>query len=99
MTPTTLPSGQAVFDPRGAVDAQTHPLAPRPAALDGLRLAVLDNSKWNAGTLLRATVATLDADFAEVTTHVKESFSRSADEAMLDRIASGADVVVTAVGD
>ena len=35
-------------------------LAPRAAALDGLRLGVLDNTKWNANRLLRKTAARLD---------------------------------------
>ncbi len=47
----------AVFDPRGRVDA-ARPPAPR-GALDGLRLGILDNTKWNAGRLLRKTAALL----------------------------------------
>ena len=35
------------------------PIAPRPAALDGLRLGILDNSKWNANKLLRGAQASL----------------------------------------
>ena len=37
-----------VFDPRGVVDLDTRPLAARVGALAGLRLGMLDNSKWNA---------------------------------------------------
>ena len=42
-----------VFDPRGTVDQADRPIAARKKALDGLRLGVLDNSKWNANKLLR----------------------------------------------
>jgi len=42
-----------VFDPRGRVEAE------RVAALDGLRLGILDNTKWNANGLLRKTAPLL----------------------------------------
>ncbi|MCY4506607.1 MAG: hypothetical protein OXG35_06560 [Acidobacteria bacterium] len=96
----TLPSGQIVFDPRGAVTATEIRLARRPESLRGVRLGVLDNSKWNASRLLRHTAAALD-DFepAAVNRYVKDSFSREAADALLDRIAAENDVVVTAIGD
>ena len=96
----TLPSGQIVFDPRGAVTATEIRLAGRPESLRGVRLGVLDNSKWNASRLLRHTAAALD-DFepAAVNRYVKDSFSREATDALLDRIAAENDVVVTAIGD
>ena len=95
-----LPSGQIVFDPRGAVTATEIRLARRPETLRGVRLGVLDNSKWNASRLLRHTAAALD-DFepAAVNRYVKDSFSREAADALLDRIAAENDVVVTAIGD
>lgn len=96
-----LPSGQVVFDPRGVVTAAQVRLAPRPATLRGVRLGVLDNSKWNASRLLRRTAAALagDREPAAVRRYVKESFSREAADALLDRIAAENDVVVTAIGD
>ena len=51
-----------VFDPRGRVDAERVALAPRAAALKGLRLGILDNTKWNANRLLRKTAALLEAE-------------------------------------
>ncbi len=97
----TLPSGQTVFDPRGSVTATQIQLASRPASLRGLRLGVLDNSKWNASRLLRHTTASLTSECepAEVHRYVKESFSREATDALLDRIAAENDVVITAIGD
>ena len=95
-----LPSGQIVFDPRGTVTATEIRLAPRPETLRGVRLGVLDNSKWNASRLLRHTTAALDGfEPAAVNRYVKESFSREAADALLDRIAAENDVVVTAIGD
>ena len=97
----TLPSGQIVFDPRGAVTAARVRLAPRPATLRGVRLGMLDNSKWNASRLLKRTADALAGDGgpAAVRRYVKDSFSREATDALLDRIAAENDVVVTAIGD
>jgi len=94
-------AGAFVFDPRGRVEDAATPLAPRPAALQGLRLGVLDNSKWNANKLLRGAAATLSAriDFAAVTYYVKHSFSKDADPALIARIAAECDIVLTAIGD
>ena len=90
-----------VFDPRGRVDAQRTLPAPRVAALKGLRLGVLDNTKWNAGRLLRKTAALLGENhgFAAVNYYRKESFSKAADPALIAAIAAGNDIVLTAIGD
>ncbi|MFC7540106.1 hypothetical protein ACFQU2_12425 [Siccirubricoccus deserti] len=52
-----------IFDPRGRVESADTPIAPRPKALDGLRLGILDNSKWNANKLLRGAQAALEQRF------------------------------------
>ena len=94
-------SDQTVFDPRGRVDAVHRPLAPRAATLAGLRLVVLDNTKWNANRLLRKTAALLEADhgIAAVSYYRKESFSKPADPALIAEIADANDIVLTAIGD
>jgi hypothetical protein len=90
-----------VFDPRGRVDAERVELAPRAAALTGLRLGVLDNTKWNANRLLRKTAALLEAKhgIGAVSYYKKESFSKPADPALIAEIASSNDIVLTAIGD
>ena len=90
-----------VFDPRGVVEAETKPLAPRVHELAGLRLAVLDNTKWNANRLLRKTTARLGerTAFAAVNYYRKESFSKDADPALIAAIAADNDIVLTAIGD
>lgn len=92
---------QIVFDPRGVVDSERAALAPRAASLRGLRLGVLDNTKWNAGRLLRQTAAQLDEQygFAAIAYYRKESFSKAADPALIARIAAENDIVLTAIGD
>ena len=73
----------------------------RVSKLDGLRLAVLDNTKWNANRLLRKTVAKLEQNhsFATVNYYCRESFSKEADPALLTTIAAANDIVLTAIGD
>ena len=90
-----------VFDPRGVVETEPLALSERPATLDGLRLGVLDNTKWNANRLLRKTVAKLQEEisFAAVNCYRKESFSKEADPALIAAIAADNDIVVTAIGD
>ena len=92
---------QTVFDPRGRVDAERVAPAPRVASLDGMRLGILDNTKWNAGKLLRRTAARLGERhrFAAVNYYRKESFSKAADPALLAAIAADNDIVLTAIGD
>ena len=89
------------FDPRGVVETTPLVLAARVGALDGLRLGVLDNTKWNANRLLRKTVATLNDEFslAAVNYYRKESFSKDADLSLIAAIARDNDIVVTAIGD
>jgi hypothetical protein len=90
-----------VFDPRGVVETEPLALSKRPATLDGLRLGVLDNTKWNANRLLRTTAAKLQQDisFAAVNYYRKESFSKEADSTLIATIAADNDIVVTAIGD
>ncbi|MEE2717088.1 MAG: hypothetical protein VX610_06650 [SAR324 cluster bacterium] len=90
-----------VYDPRGLVEAKPVALAPRLPSAKGLRLAVLDNTKWNANKLLRGAMTQLDAElgFAAVNYYRKESFSKNAAPELLDEIAAGNDLALTAIGD
>ncbi len=90
-----------VYDPRGVVGARKQEVATRIRSLDGLRLGILDNTKWNANKLLRGVRDRLaaGAPLAAVNYYRKESFSRFADPALLERIRTENDVVVTAIGD
>ena len=96
-----LPDGRIVYDPRGTVTAEPRELAARLETLDGVRLGVLDNTKWNASKLLRQAVAGLEAGegLVGVRFYAKESFSRPAAAELLDRIAAENDAVITAIGD
>ena len=93
--------GVLVYDPRGIVEAERVSPAPRVTTLNGLRLGVLDNTKWNANRLLRKTAARLEErfHFAAVNYYRKESFSKYADPALVAAIAAENDIVLTAIGD
>jgi hypothetical protein len=91
----------AVFDPRGRVDVDRVALAPRTAALKGLRLGILDNTKWNANRLLRKTAALIEERHrvGAISYYKKESFSKIADPVLVAQIAADNDIVLTAIGD
>jgi len=97
----TGPSDITAFDPRGVVETKPLALAARAGSLAGLRLGVLDNSKWNANRLLRKTAAKLQeaTSFAAVNYYRKESFSKDADPALIETIAANNDIVLTEIGD
>ena len=102
MIDTSAASKFEIFDPRGTVAMETRALATRKNHLDGLRLGILDNSKWNANKLLRGASAALSGriDFASVNYYVKKhGFSTDAPAALLDQIAEENDIVLTAIGD
>ena len=101
MARITLPSGQVVYDPRGRIDVTPRSSAPRLSSLAGLRLGVLDNTKWNGGKLLAMVVELLEAEqpLREIHFYKKESFSRSAAPELIERIAGENDAVITAIGD
>jgi hypothetical protein len=94
-------SSVLLFDPRGIVDQNISPVAPRKMKLEGLSLGVLDNSKWNANKLLRGASAALGEDikFAAVNYYVKQSFSKDAAPELIEQIARENDIVLTAIGD
>ena len=90
-----------LFDPRGIVDITITPLAVRKTGLDGLRLGILDNAKWNANKLLRGASAALGetVKFAAVNHYVKQSFSKDAAPELIAQIAAENDIALTAIGD
>lgn len=92
---------QHYYDPRGIVEADTRAASERASALKGKRLAILDNTKWNAGKLLRGIQEqlTIDAGLSAITYYRKHSFSMNAAPALLDEIAANNDLVITAIGD
>ena len=90
-----------VYDPRGMVEATPLAPAPRVKQLAGLRLALLDNTKWNANKLLRGARDQLAKKhgFAAVNYYRKQSFSLNAAPELIEEIAARNDIVLTAIAD
>ena len=90
-----------VYDPRGVVGTDAKARSARIGSLDGLRLGVLDNTKWNANKLLRQVRDDLQTAhrFKSVNYYRKESFSRFADPKLIEQIRAENDIVLTAIGD
>jgi hypothetical protein len=90
-----------IYDPRGAIKFENIPTSKRQKSLNGLRLGVLDNSKWNANKILRGAITALSEDikFSEVNYYVKHSFSKDAAPDLIEKIAAECDIVLTAIGD
>jgi hypothetical protein len=90
-----------LFDPRGVVHAEHRDLAPRVASAAGLRLGILDNTKWNGWRVLERTAQLLgeQTPFASVTRYKKESFSVNAEDELIARIAAENDVALIGIGD
>ena len=95
--PKTIP----VYDPRGVVNAAPLAASPRVKKLEGLRLGLLDNTKWNANKLLRGVRDRLAQKhaFGAVNYYRKESFAAAAAPELINRIAAENDIVLTAIGD
>ena len=92
-----------MFDPTGAIQADSLSITDRVSDLTGKRLAVLNNTKWNSSKLLRESVRELEEEhgvkFGEVNFYDKHHFSSDADPELLDQIASKNDIAITAIGD
>lgn len=83
------------------MDLAITPLAARKTRLEGLRLGILDNSKWNANKLLRGASHALGENikFAAVNYYVKQSFSKDAGPELIEKIVRENDIALTAIGD
>jgi hypothetical protein len=62
MTKQTI-CGIPVYVPTGEVDTRPHPLAPRLAAIEGVRIGILDNCKEFADLVLRGVADVLQRDY------------------------------------
>jgi hypothetical protein len=90
-----------IVDPIGTSAARALTLAGRPRSLEGATIALLDNSKPNAGVLLERVGALLAARVGAraVRAWGKPGASTGAAPAVLDEIAATARVALTASAD
>jgi hypothetical protein len=90
-----------LIDPTAAPVARTVHLAPRPADLRGLRLGLVENTKFNADTLLLKLAERLRDRHGLTVTHMarKRSASHEVDEAAIATLKGRSDVVISGIGD
>ena len=75
------------------------PLAPRPAQISGLHIALLDIRKNRGAEFLDRIERLLQAEGATTTRETKQIFSKPAALALIDHITSVSDAVVEALAD
>ena len=90
-----------LFDPTTAPAARALTLAQRPDHLAGLRLGLVDNTKFNSDTLLRKLAERLERRHGTRVTVMrrKRSPSHEIDQADITTLRSQADLVVSGIGD
>ena len=98
----TVQGPMRLVDPTGT-DPGLAPLSltPRPSALRGKRLGLLDNSKANSDVILRAIADILDAEFgfADIFSVKKHSASLPPKPEVLAELHRNADLVIAGIGD
>jgi hypothetical protein len=90
-----------LFDPTSSPVAREVVVAPRPAALRGLRLGLVENTKFNSDALLSRLADRLARDHGlrPVLMHRKRSPSHEIEGAALVELRATADVVISGIGD
>ena len=89
------------MDPRGATPSTSVPMAARPSGLGGVTLALVDNTKINAGNLLDRLSSLLEAEArpARIVRFSKTDATRPAPPDLVKQIAEECDAAVLAIGD
>ncbi len=90
-----------VFDPTTEPKGRRIDYVPRPKSLDGLRVGLVDNSKFNSDQLLSRIAALLEHDYG-AKAHImrrKRSAGVPAHQEIIDEFKEGCDVVVAGIGD
>ena len=93
---------EPLLDPTGDSDRATNTtLAPRPQALRGLIVGLLDNTKPNGATILRAVGRELQEKYGvrEVRMFRKGYFGTPVEESVVQQMLHNCDFAVAAIGD
>jgi hypothetical protein len=90
-----------LFDPTAAPVGREVKLAPRPARLDGLRIGLVENTKFNSDTLLLRLADRLGRRHGMTVARMvrKRSPSHEVDEAAIAALRAQSDFVVSGIGD
>jgi flavorubredoxin len=90
-----------ILDPTTEAATQTIAYAPRPTALDGKRVALIQNTKYNSDRLLQRIGDILKAEYgvAEWRMYNKHNASVPAHAEIIEEVKKSADIMVAGIGD
>ena len=90
-----------LLDPTTAAATQTIAYAPRPQALTGKRVALVDNTKYNSDRLLEKIGEILKSEYgaADARMFRKKNASVPAHQEIIEEMRKTCDVMVAGVGD
>ena len=90
-----------LFDPTAAPVGRDVKIAPRPLRLDGLRIGLVENTKFNTDVLLRRLADRLGRLHGMTVARMvrKRSPSHEVDEVSIEALRTQADFVVSGIGD
>jgi hypothetical protein len=90
-----------IFDPTASPTPRALELSPAPARLDGARLMLVENTKFNSETLLRKLAERLRRKHGTIVSgvHRKRSPSHEIEEGVVPALQRQADLVISGIGD
>jgi hypothetical protein len=90
-----------LLDPTTEVATQPIAYVPRPASLEGKRVALVENTKFNSDRLLQKIGEILKSEYgaAETKMYRKHNSSVPAHDEIIQDIRKSADVMVAGIGD
>ena len=90
-----------LLDPTTEATAQTTAYVPRPASLEGKRVALIENTKYNSDKLLIRIGEILKTEYGASETRLfrKHNASVPAHEEIIQEVRKTCDVIVAGIGD
>lgn len=90
-----------LFDPTVSAGTEAFRFSPRPKNLEGLKVGLVENTKFNSETILRKIAERLDERYKVKMVHLdhKQSSSHSVNEEGIAALKGEADFVVAGIGD
>jgi hypothetical protein len=90
-----------LLDPTTGAATQAIAYAPRPKALEGKRIALVENTKFNSDRLLEKIGQILKSEYGAAETHMfrKKNASVPAHDEIIAEVRKTCDVMVAGIGD
>lgn len=90
-----------LLDPTTAAATQSVAWVPRPASLEGKRVALIENTKFNSDRLLQKVGEVLVKEYGASGTQMwrKRNSSVPAHDAIIEEVRKSCDVMVAGIGD